>query len=120
MKKYVDRVTEGMKTGRFSYLAHPDLIHYIGYNNIYECEMTRMCQNLKEMHIPLETNLLGLLEEKHYPREAFWEIAGTVGNDVILGIDAHWVEQIGDRSCYEKALQLVDRYHLKLIDKLDI
>lgn len=113
---YVDRVIEGMKTGRFMYLAHPDLINYQGEDAIFEREMIRMCESLKEMHIPLEINLLGLLEGKHYPRERFWEIVGKVGNEVVFGIDAHWVEQIGEMSCYQKGIELVERYGLKLIE----
>ena len=120
LKAYVDHVIEGMGTGRFAYLAHPDLIHYIGDSKIYEREIRRMCKALKEMHIPLEINLLGLLEHKHYPREDFWAIAGSVGNDVILGIDAHWPEQIGDIDTYRKALELVKKYNLNLIQTLDI
>lgn len=118
MIAYVDRVIEGMKTGRFMYLAHPDLINYQGDDANYEREMTRMCQALKEMHIPLEINLLGLLEGKHYPRERFWEIAAKVGNEVIFGIDAHWTEQIGEMSCYQKGLELVERHGLRLIDRM--
>ena len=112
---YVDRVIEGMKTGRFMYLAHPDLIHYVGDDAVYTREISRMCRAFKEMHIPLEINLLGLLENKHYPRERFWEIASEVGNEAIFGIDAHWVEQIGEMSCYEKGVALVEKYGLKLL-----
>lgn len=117
---YTERVIEGMQTGRFAYLAHPDLIRYEGSPAIYASKMRSMCEVLKEMHIPLELNLLGILSQKHYPREAFWEIAGSVGNDVILGIDAHWPEQIGDMDTYHKALTIADKYHLHLIDKLDL
>ena len=109
-----------MKTGRFVYLAHPDLVNYRGDSAIYEREIQRMCEALKELHIPLEINLLGLLEHKHYPREEFWEIAGSVGNDVILGIDAHWPEQIGDMNSYNEALKLAQKYHLHLIDQLNL
>lgn len=120
LTEYVDRVIAGMKTGRFVYLAHPDLVNYRGDSAIYEREIRRMCEALKELHIPLEINLLGLLEHKHYPREEFWEIAGSVGNDVILGIDAHWPEQIGDMNSYHEALKLVQKYHLHLIDQLNL
>ena len=120
LKEYVDRVIVGMKTRRFAYLAHPDLVNYVGDDAIYEREIHRMCNALKEMRIPLEINLLGLLEHKHYPREAFWKIAGSVGNDVILGIDAHWPEQIGDIDTYHRALELVQKHNLHLIDKLNL
>lgn len=118
--EYVDRVITGMKTGRFAYLAHPDLVNYVGDQDIYEREMRRLCTSLKELHIPLELNLLGILEHKHYPREDFWAIAGEVGNDVIFGIDAHWVEQIGDLTTYQTGLALANRYHLNIIDKLPL
>ena len=118
--EYVDRVIAGMKTGRFAYLAHPDLANYIGDKHIYEREMRRLCTNLKDLHIPLELNLLGLLEHKHYPREDFWAIAGEIGNEVIFGIDAHWPEQIGDISTYQAGLALAKRHHLNIIDKLTL
>lgn len=120
LTEYVDRVIAGMKTERFVYLAHPDLVNYRGDSAIYEREIRRMCEALKKLHIPLEINLLGLLEHKHYPREEFWEIAGSVGNDVILGIDAHWPEQIGDMNSYNEALKLAQKYHLHLIDQLNL
>ena len=117
---YVDRVIAGMQTGRFAYLAHPDLANFRGDSSIYEREMRRLCIALKDMHIPLELNLLGILEHKHYPREEFWAIAGSVGNDVILGIDAHWCSQIGDLDTYRQALALADRYGLHLIHQLNL
>ena len=41
------------------------------------------------MAIPLEINMLGLIEHRHYPDERFFRIAAEVGNDVIVGCDAH-------------------------------
>lgn len=117
---YVDSVIEGMKTGSYRYLAHPDLINYVGDDAVYEREIRRMCQELKNMGIPLEINLLGLAEKKHYPRERFWEIAGSVGNQVIIGIDAHWKEQIGDMAAYGAAMELVGKYGLQLVEKLEM
>ncbi|HAX54412.1 MAG TPA: histidinol phosphate phosphatase, partial [Eubacterium sp.] len=49
IREYVDTVIEGMKTGMYSYLAHPDLINYQGLDSVYEWEMTRMCKALKEL-----------------------------------------------------------------------
>lgn len=117
---YVDRVIEGMKTGHFLYLAHPDLINYQGDEANYTREMTRLCKEMKQMNIPLEINLLGLLGNRHYPNERFWKIAGKVGNDVIFGIDAHETEQIGEMVCYQKGLKLAECYGLHVLEKLKI
>lgn len=113
---YVDRVIEGMKTGSFLYLAHPDLVRYEGEETVYRREITRLCVALKDMAIPLEINLLGILEGRHYPRELFWEIAGEAGNEVIIGIDAHSPDQIGKMDYYRKGIALVEKYNLHLID----
>lgn len=56
---YVNSVIEGMKTGSYSYLAHPDLINYVGKEVFYQEQMTRLCVAMKEMQIPLEINVLG-------------------------------------------------------------
>ena len=120
IREYVDTVIEGMKTGMYSYLAHPDLINYQGLDSVYEWEMTRMCKALKELDIPLEINMLGISAGKHYPTERFWCIPHDIGNKVILGLDAHTVDNICDVESYEKALDIVRKYDLNLIDRIEI
>lgn len=120
IRSYVDQVIEGMHTGTYRYLAHPDIINYQGMESVYDWEMTRLCNALKEMNIPVEINLLGIREKRHYPDDRFWKIAGEVGNSVILGIDAHCVEQIRDVTPYKKGMELVEKYHLDFINKLEI
>jgi histidinol-phosphatase (PHP family) len=119
IRDYVDSVIEGMRTGSFSYLAHPDLINYQGLDSVYEWEMTRLCRELKELGIPLEINILGMGEgARHYPAERFWKIAGEIGNKVILGLDAHSVRQLKDVESYNACMQLADKYNLDLINEL--
>lgn len=120
IRSYVNQVIEGMHTGTYRYLAHPDIMNYRGMDSVYDWEMTRLCRAMKEMDIPIEINMLGLRENRHYPDERFWKIAGETGNRVILGIDAHCVEQIYDRETYEKGIKLVEKYHLDLINGMDM
>lgn len=120
IRRYVDMVIEGMRTGSYSYLAHPDLMNYQGMGSVYDWEMTRLCKMLKDLEIPLEINILGMGEGKHYPADRFWKIAGEVGNQVILGLDAHCVENIKDKASYEKCMELARRHHLNLIEGLDL
>ncbi len=118
IREYVDSIVEGMETGRFSYLAHPDLIHYQGMDSVYEWEMFRLCKEMKRLAIPLELNMLGVMEGRHYPDERFWRIAGEIGNQVILGIDAHSPRHFLDLSSYEHCMNLVEKYQLNLIQEL--
>lgn len=86
---YVDTVIEGMGTGRYRYVAHPDLVHYVGPDDIYCREMRRLCEYLKSIDSPVEINMLGAVQGRHYPDRRFFEIAREVGNRGIIGVDAH-------------------------------
>lgn len=86
---HVSQMLEGIETGCFLYLAHPDLVVWDGDSAVYTREMTRLCRGALELDVPLEYNLLGFRQRRNYPDERFWRIAAEVGNTVILGIDAH-------------------------------
>lgn len=116
--RYVDLVIEGMETGRYAYIAHPDLINFIGSDEIYEREMRRICEYCKAHDKPIEVNMLGLVGKRHYPSDRFFRIAQEVGNKAIVGCDAHSPDQLehaeGIRLCEEYAA----RYGLPLVDIL--
>ena len=101
--RYVDLCIEGARSRRYLYLAHPDLIYYTGSDKIYQREMKRLCEAMKQMNIPLEYNLLGLAIHRNYPEERFWQIVRNTGNSVIFGVDAHRPEQFADRQTLELA-----------------
>ena len=94
--QYVDRVLEGLASGRYLYLAHPDLFYFVGDQALYQREMTRLCRGAEELNIPLELNMLGMREKKGYPRPFFWEIAARTGNRCIIGCDAHSPADVAD------------------------
>jgi len=120
LKEYVDTVITGMETGAFLYLAHPDLINYEGPGAVYEREITRLCKALYDLRIPLEINLQGLLQHRHYPSERFWKIVGRVGNRVVLGVDAHHPSQIIGQEVYDRAMQMAEKYELRVEERLDL
>lgn len=104
--RYVDLCLEGMDSGRYAYLAHPDLIYYTGEDAIYEREMKRLCQGMKARGIPLEMNLLGIAINRNYPDRRFWNIARETGNQVIFGVDAHNPEQFSDKKSIQTAREI--------------
>ncbi len=118
LKDYVDSVIQGMGTGLYRYLAHPDLVHYVGDSNIYKRHMKRLCQEMKKMHIPLEINMLGMVEGRQYPRKEFWELAACEGNAVILGIDAHAPGHVIRNAGYDACCKLIQDLGLKQIHRL--
>lgn len=117
---YTDLVIKAIKTGVFSYVAHPDIFNYDIESEEYKREVRRLCEAAKEYDIPLEINLLGINENRWYPNEVFWSIAGEVGNKVIFGFDAHTPERAYDGESIEKAKKLVKKFNLKLIDEINL
>ncbi|MBR6782055.1 MAG: histidinol-phosphatase [Clostridia bacterium] len=114
----VDQCAEGLHTGAFSCFAHPDLFHFTGEERVFRSRMRRLCREAKACGVPLEFNLLGAGLGRNYPNPAFWEEAAAVGNQVIIGWDAHspaWLE----RSDLEaQATSFLDSLGLRRIDSL--
>lgn len=113
LKRYCSQSAEALKTGCFTYFAHPDLIHFTGDEELYRKEMTSLCRTAKELGIPLEINFLGLAEGRNYPNPVFWKLAGEVGNQVVFGLDAHKSEVFADRETEERAKALAERFGLE-------
>ncbi len=118
--KYVNQVIEGIGTKKFLYIAHPDVVCYNDDIELYKSEMLKLCQAAKEADMPLEFNLLGLVDGRHYPQKEFWEIAAEAGNKVIMGCDAHEARYVGNSEVEEKALALMKEYNIKPIKKLEL
>ena len=120
LERFVDQSIEGMKTGLFTYLAHPDLIYYVGDDASYLRHMERLCKAAKELDMPLELNLLGFRAKRNYPDARFWKLAGEAGCKVLLGCDAHMPQDFLDTSAIEKAMELVRQYNLTLLETVPL
>ena len=112
LSSYVDTVIEGMTTGRFKYLAHPDLINFNGDEEIYLKEMGRLCQAMKDMNIPLEFNGIGLAGKRHYPCRRFWKIASETGNTGIVGLDAHSPDILKNQQLYDACVGYLQEFNV--------
>ena len=116
--EYVDCVLKGMETGIFSYVAHPDLLDYIGDNDaLYEQEMRKICVASKKYNIPLEINFNGARDLCVYPGDRFFAIAGEVGCPVTFGMDAHTAIDAYDEKNLMMAKEMVKRHNLNYIGK---
>ena len=109
---YVDRVIEAMHLGVFSYVAHPDIINFTGSEEKYRSEIRRLCKAAVETETPLEINLLGIRDGRHYPNPIFWEEAGKQGCHVILGCDAHGPKTVSDDASAAIAEEMIKKYGL--------
>jgi histidinol-phosphatase (PHP family) len=117
LREYVDSIIHGIESGVFTYVAHPDIILFVGDEKLYREEMTRLCLKAVEYDIPLEINLHGIRYNRHYPNEVFWKIAGETKAPVTFGVDAHDPEAILIKETVEIANSLVKRFNLNYIGK---
>ena len=120
LARYAAQSAEALETRLFTYFAHPDLFRFTGDEETYAREIRRLCRAARETETPLEINLLGIFEGRHYPDERFWQVAAQEGNEVILGCDAHQPRRVTDPESEEKALRMAERLGLKLIPQVPL
>lgn len=126
IKGYCDAIVEGLHTGMYSYLCHPD-VFMSGQPDFTEvCEETahRIAQACVETGTPLEINARGPLKGKRqylkgeffsYPHKGFWKIVSEYPVKVVLGIDAHAPEDLKAENFVEDALNEVADLNLNFI-----
>ena len=119
-EKYVDTCIEGMKTGLFSYVAHPDMFGLDRNAPEFEAISEKYCRAAKELGIPLELNFLGLAQHRIYPCEEFFKVVSKVGNPVIFGMDAHNPGVFSDAGVRETAENMLKKFGLSRTESIDI
>lgn len=100
LNRYATQTIEGIKSGLFAFIAHPDL--FMGRWREWDDEAVSVSSAIIDAAIdcnmPLEVNGLGLKRqnimtkngERHqYPYLEFWQLAETKGAKVICNSDAH-------------------------------
>lgn len=95
LEDYINTCIQGMKSGIYSYLAHPDLyLRARKWDKQCEKAAHKLCKAAKENNFILEFNLAGVRMQQQfniqaYPHPKFWQIAGSYGCKAIVGVDAH-------------------------------
>ncbi|MDY2609678.1 MAG: histidinol-phosphatase [Eubacteriales bacterium] len=120
LRCYVDQTIEGLATGSFSYLAHPDLPNFTGDADVYRSEMGRLCAYCSEHAVPLEINLLGMVGSRNYPCDRFFQIAAEKGCQGIIGCDAHAPQLLHDAEGIAACEALAQRTGLSLLQQIPL
>ena len=120
LQRYCHQVSNAMETGKLTYIAHPDLINFVGDAKIYRKHIRDLCRVANETGTPLEINLLGLAYGRHYPNPLFWEVAAEEGCKAILGLDAHAPAHILNEESEKRALEMVRSLGINLQDTVEL
>ena len=120
LRRYCHQVMDALDTGRFTYIAHPDLFNFVGDRKIYRKHMRELICAAKQSHTPLEVNLLGMASGRHYPNDRFFEIVAEEDCPVILGMDAHAPKHIQNTEFERSATEMVHRLGLTLLETVPL
>lgn len=103
--RYTDQVIEGIQTGMYAFIAHPDLF-MMGWKN-WDDEssscLNAILQAAKDQNLPVEINGLGIHrgliktergDRYGYPYHEFWELVSRSQVRVICNSDAHLPEHV--------------------------
>ena len=115
---YVDNALAAMATGRYSMIAHPDMVNYVGDLDFYRQECERLIKGAKERDIPLEINLYGMRDGRNYPNDEFWRLAGRLGAVATLGFDSHHPKHVADANEIIAGLRFADKHGVGIVDEI--
>lgn len=123
--KYTDELIEGMRSGLFKYVCHPDLFvcSYQTFTDELKEQSLRIIDEAERLHIPLEINCHGGKFQRsdylNYPCDEFWELVSGRDIDVVIGVDAHNPNEF-DLDNMQKALDFAKKHNLRLVENYDI
>ncbi|MBO4901835.1 MAG: histidinol-phosphatase [Lachnospiraceae bacterium] len=113
---YTDLVIEGMETGKFLYLAHPDLIRFTGDPEVYTNHMRRIIAHSVQNHYPLEVNMYGFTDYRWYPNDLFFSLASEMGASFVFACDAHDPELVRQPEESVEFMEFLNRNNIKAFE----
>ena len=131
LEQYTKDLIDGMRSGLFLYVAHPDLflLFYRQWDEHAENAARKICKTAEQLRIPLELNMgrtrgshrIELWDENAmiYPYPKFWEIVSQYNIDVVVGVDAHSPKDYFD-SDYAAFAEILKKMNLKYRQKLPV
>ena len=122
LKLYADEVIEGLETGVFSMLAHPD-VALCGYGPTDDFaleQMDRIFAACARLSIPVEINANGLRTGRPYPDPQVWELSRRYPLTRVINSDAHQVSYLCDEEGVAAAERFAKELSLEVAPMLDL
>ena len=129
MWRYMETTIAAMESGRFIYLAHPDLCLNLWQEFDADCEKIcrEICACAQRLDMPLEYNLLGHRRQLRARSRGqlgactpeFWRIAAEYRINAIIGVDAHRPEDMDCANQYAEARAFLQALNIPVLDWLE-
>ena len=131
LEHYVEVLISAMKTGLFTYIAHPDMClrFFKKITPFVEAHIRKICEAAEYYEIPLEINMGGMRncrrdptsEYLKYPCEEFFKIASEYRCQFIVGLDSHNPADFSTSdNDFAYAEEILNKYNLRHITRLNI
>ena len=120
LTEYVNTIIEGVNTGKFTYVAHADILNYVGDDEFFRAESARLISAITKAGMPLEYNLLGMVEGRNYPNRLFWEEAARLGAKTVLGCDSHSPLRVADPEEIKRAHAFLSSLGVRVVDEIEL
>lgn len=128
LNKYIDQTIDGMRSGNFAFVAHPDLFMagYKEWDEQSKACLQAILDAACDLDLPLEINGLGITRTPSdtrrgiryaYPYCEFWEMVSRSNARVICNSDAHHPSDVIFNAW--KARDFASRFCLTPIEKPD-
>lgn len=129
-ERYVELIEQGLNTGLFSILVHPDL--YLASQNMNEKNVKlaeRICKSCLDNDVYLEFNQGGLRRGQvnidnemryPYPVKDFFMIAKEFGNKIVMGVDAHAPSELFHPVARVHADSITLDWGIKIVDEVKL
>ena len=118
---------EGLETGYYTYLAHPDLFMgaYPQFDKHCEEVARNICREAKKRQMPLEYNLGCVAYSEQtghtlFPHPDFWQIVKEEDCEAIIGIDAHLPFMLETSRYYDQAIKTLEKLGIKRLEALPL
>jgi len=125
LERYTESAVEGMETGLFACLAHPDLFmrSYAPFDGHCERASRRICRTAARLRIPLEYNVSMIAADERrrwqgVPHPGFWQIAADEGCTAVIGMDAHDHTALESGVYYDLAVRTLAGLNIPTVDTL--
>jgi len=92
MHVYADTICDGLNTGLFNFLAHPDLAlfgYQPGWDKEAESVMRQIFSECEKLDIPVEINGGGAVEKRGYPDPNAFLVSKEYKLRYLINMDAH-------------------------------
>lgn len=122
LRDYVSDSLAAIQSGVYAYFAHPDIFvrSLRQWDENAENASRIILEACKKAGIPIEYNLGGIRNHYYdlsYPYPRFWQIAAEVGNEVMIGIDAHSPMDFHDKKRILDAIQFLETLGIQVSDR---